>query len=255
MKSLILGTVILGASLIACAQQVTTQKKEPLTDAEKEERMMAFLAHTGGLIKEPPKEGPVVSFVNAQEIVPVSALQATVDSIHAMLRFPVALRSEPESKNPLAMAASLVMEKNVVALVLIAEIENFPSILVAPESKWGIINVHALKDPEGDAALLAERMHKEMWRVFAYVMGAANSNYQNCLMKPIFSVQDLDAIKMAAVCPEPLNKILTQARMFGLAPIRTVTYRKAVEEGWAPAPTNDVQQAIYDEVKAQKAEQ
>ena len=252
MKAIILGTLIVSASLIACAQQAGAQKKEPLTDAEKEERRNAFLAYTGGLIKEPQKEGPVISFINAQETVPGATLQTTVDAIHAMLRFPVALRSEPAGKNPLSMAASLATEKNVAALILITEAENFPSLLVAPESKWVIINVNALKEPTGDTALLAERMHKEMWRAFAYVMGAANSNYETCLMKPVFSVQDLDALKVASVCPEPLNKILAQSRKLGLAPIRTVTYRKAVEEGWAPAPTNDAQKAICEEVKAKK---
>jgi len=31
-----------------------------------------------------------------------------------------------------------------------------------------------------------------------------------------------------------------------------VNYKKAVAEGWAPAPTNDVQKAIWDRMKAEK---
>jgi hypothetical protein len=42
---------------------------------------------------------------------------------------------------------------------------------------------------------------------------------------------------------------MIQAQKMGVKPISVVTYRKAVEAGWAPAPTNDIQRAIYDEVK------
>ena len=30
------------------------------------------------------------------------------------------------------------------------------------------------------------------------------------------------------------------------------TYRKACREGWAPAPTNDVQKAIWEDINATK---
>ena len=145
MKSTILGTLIVSASLVAYAQQAKTQPKEPLTDAEKEERRAAFLAHTGGFIQEPQKEGPVIHFVNAQKTVPESAVQTTVNAIRTMLRFPIALRAEDADKSPLDMAASLAAGKSIAALVLIIETENFPALLVAPESKWAIINVHPLK--------------------------------------------------------------------------------------------------------------
>ena len=39
----------------------------------------------------------------------------------------------------------------------------------------------------------------------------------------------------------------------GMQPFRRTTYRNAVREGWAPAPTNDAQRAIWDAVKAQTA--
>ena len=36
----------------------------------------------------------------------------------------------------------------------------------------------------------------------------------------------------------------------GVTPLRIATYRQACREGWAPAPTNDVQKAIWDKVHA-----
>ena len=51
--------------------------------------------------------------------------------------------------------------------------------------------------------------------------------------------------------PEPFNKIMTHAQKLGMQPQRMTTYRKAVEEGWAPAPTNDLQRTVWEEVKNQ----
>lgn len=39
----------------------------------------------------------------------------------------------------------------------------------------------------------------------------------------------------------------------GIPIARSVTYRQAVKEGWAPAPTNDIQRAVWDKVKADMA--
>ena len=38
----------------------------------------------------------------------------------------------------------------------------------------------------------------------------------------------------------------------GITPYRRTTYREACQEGWAPQPTNDVQKAIWEQVKADK---
>jgi hypothetical protein len=40
----------------------------------------------------------------------------------------------------------------------------------------------------------------------------------------------------------------------GVLPAQRATYLKACEEGWAPAPTNDVQKAIWDKVHAMPTE-
>ena len=37
---------------------------------------------------------------------------------------------------------------------------------------------------------------------------------------------------------------------YGITPWYQTTYHKAVEEGWAPAPTNEYQKAIWDKVHA-----
>ena len=80
-------------------------------------------------------------------------------------------------------------------------------------------------------------------------MGAANSNFEHCLLKPVLTPADLDALKSLSLSPEPFNKIMMQAQKLGITPLRTTSYRKAVEEGWAPAPTNVFQSAIWNALK------
>lgn len=80
-------------------------------------------------------------------------------------------------------------------------------------------------------------------------MGAANSTFEQCLLKPVFGPEDLDALKAQMLCLEPFNKIGSQALKLGMHPIRSTTYRKAVEEGWAPVPTNEFQRMIWQEQK------
>ena len=49
---------------------------------------------------------------------------------------------------------------------------------------------------------------------------------------------------------EPFNMMINNVRKLGVAVRRRVSYHKACEERWAPAPTNDIQRAIWDKVHA-----
>ena len=46
-----------------------------------------------------------------------------------------------------------------------------------------------------------------------------------------------------------MKKYLASA---GVTPLRKTIYRKACQEGWAPAPTNEYQKAIWDKVRSEK---
>ena len=105
-----------------------------------------------------------------------------------------------------------------------------------------------------DAAKLALRVRKEMWRGFGYALGAANSGYQPCVMRDVKSLADLDEKPIAILSPEPLMRIDPTLRQLGLAQLRHATYKRACEEGWAPAPTNDWQKAVWEKVKAEQSE-
>ena len=47
-----------------------------------------------------------------------------------------------------------------------------------------------------------------------------------------------------------LSRFRTYMEPLGVKPSILVPYRRACEEGWAPAPTNEYQKAIWDKVHA-----
>ena len=60
-----------------------------------------------------------------------------------------------------------------------------------------------------------------------------------------------DAYNLKDVLPhDVVNRQLKYLAGMNVTPRVRVTYKKACEEGWAPAPTNDIQKAIWDKVHA-----
>ena len=55
---------------------------------------------------------------------------------------------------------------------------------------------------------------------------------------------------MAGVPPDVFPRMLHYIGALGIRPVVQATYKKACQEGWAPAPTNDVQKAIWEKVHA-----
>ncbi len=49
--------------------------------------------------------------------------------------------------------------------------------------------------------------------------------------------------------PQIMGTMLNQAKALDIPFARRTTYKQAVKEGWAPAPTNDIQRAVWDSVK------
>jgi len=206
-----------------------------------------MLARTGGMIQS-PAEGPALLFLNTQTRVGVETFGAVKDQLAIALGLQVVIKAKT-SDEPVAEALKALADQGTAAVVVIANTPGYPSLLVAPENRWALVNVAALGGAGVTAETLADRTQKEVWRAFGYLMGAANSSFENCLMKPVLDPTDLDALKAKVVCPEPFNKIMTHAQKLGMKFQRTTTYRKAVEEGWAPAPADDFQKAIWKELK------
>ncbi len=67
-------------------------------------------------------------------------------------------------------------------------------------------------------------------------------------MRNMVTLKDLDKCKVDRPGPSTLNSSHESAIFFGIEPLKVASYMRACQEGWAPAPTNDIQKAIWNEV-------
>jgi len=252
MKTVLTACALLSFCSLLSAQPAPATAAKP-GPAKTQPRVMdpalraKLLAKTGGMLQS-AAEGPAVVFLNTQKRVSEQELRPTVDQLHKMLRLSAVLSTKP-SDAPVTEALTALADTNTAAVIVIGDSAGYPALLVAPESRWALVNVGALAGEGVSAPTLADRTRKEMSRAFGYLMGVAHSNQELCLLKPVLQPADLDGLKAQSLSPESFNKIMAHAQKLGMKPVRASTYRKAVEEGWAPAPTNDIQRAIWNELK------
>ena len=75
-----------------------------------------------------------------------------------------------------------------------------------------------------------------------------------CIMGSVVKASDLDKYPDSRLPVDVLDRMQKNMSVIGMAPFKITTYRKACEDGWAPQPTNEYQQAIWDKVHAMPTE-
>ena len=230
--------VILAAGML-CAQDGEAQPKK------RRGRRPLDIAALGGYVTQ-VNTGKVIRVINAQNAVPKEVLESVVKDIRIGISLPVNLESGDSAD------VKSWFKEDTAAVVFVESSPGKPRILVAPEDAWGVLNTYPLTEDNPSPEVLALRARKELWRAAAMTLGASDSMYQPCLMQPVHSLKDIDGLIMESPSPEALNKMIANARKLGVMRRYTTTYRKACREGWAPPPTNDVQKAIWEQVKADK---
>ncbi len=204
--------------------------------------------HSGGIV-EKIYNGNVLRIQNAQKLVPQDELAALTQKIRWTSLIPVELISKviANPSCPIVDANDLVAQDKVGAGVLLIEDTKLPIILTSPDSRWSILNVAKLVSDNPTREKLVERFTKVYWGAVARALGVGNSGYSGCVLVPFTNLKELDRISVLQPCPEPFNKMITSAAAYGIRTLSISSYRTACMEGWAPAPTNDVQKAIWKE--------
>ena len=139
---------------------------------------------------------------------------------------------------------------NANAAIFFVDDPALPMTLLAREEKWGLVNVAALAADKPKTLTLLARANKLVTRIATDILGG---NYcyhvKFSAMKPVYSLKELDAMDAYAFAPMTLTMMMTTIPNLGMKPRSMCTYQDACDEGWAPAPTNDVQREIWKEVK------
>lgn len=255
MKKLVLVLGIIFSMLLPCvatqkdtipATSSTYQKRildrnSPEAKARRRQRQME---RTGGIIEDFSTRKGRFLYLNAQQRVPVSELaELTVGTMGQFFRSDFALVPWNHKFN-VNETSGFLSAVGAQAGVFIVDDATLPSLLIAPENNWGLINVAALAVDKPGSALLAQRVRREMWRVLGYMYGA-ESPAALCVLQNVSTLRDLDGIRANALSQLPLASIKKRLPEIGIKPVRISTYKEACRQGWAPPPTNEYQRAIW----------
>lgn len=238
--------LILGAALVATLITTAEEKKPTMATKEQmkamkltpEKRQQLQMKSFGGYIVDSRNQYGTVVIVNAQSAVDSVLFNDVIKELepHAKFKYDIQQGEFDIMKPEVRGEASIFVIDN----------PNMPMSLVAPEAKWVMMNVAPLKTSK--EAFFKARVKKEFVRAFSYLFGAANSQYPNCLMGCVTKPEDLDQYVNTGLPVDVLGKFEKYAEGYGITPSRRTTYKAAAQEGWAPAPTNEYQQVIWDQI-------
>lgn len=206
----------------------------------------AIYKRTGGKLKVPGTQQGTITYVNAQKKAPADWLVQNADV------FAKNVKVDIQVKEGVFTFPSPKIEGN--ATLFVIDDESMPSILHAPEQKWCMVNVAPLAKGAGEKkAFFAARVQKQLTRGFSLLAGAQDSNYPESLLGCITSPEGLDKHADCRLPVDVMARFTPYLAGYGVKPYVLSTYKKACEEGWAPAPTNDVQKVIWNNVRATPA--
>ena len=203
----------------------------------------AIYKRTGGKLKVPGTQQGTLTYVNAQKKAPADWLEQNAEVFAKNVKVDIRV------KDGVFSFPSPKIEGN--ATLFVIDDESMPSILHAPEQKWCMVNVAPLAKGAGEKeAFFAARVQKQLTRGFSLLAGSQDSNYPESLLGCITSPAGLDKHADCRLPVDIMARFAPYLAGYGVRPYVLSTYKKACEEGWAPAPTNDVQKAIWDKVHA-----
>ena len=232
------------AAIAVCAAFVALaddQVQKPKVDMSPE----AQYKRTGGqLIKKGTFTGKV-AFIDTQDAVPFEVAQRIAKLLADTVEINVVAEKSAKGKPEELLKAS-----GATVAVVVVNDDSTPAMLLAPEDRWGVVNVAKLvADLPSDKAkdkFRPTRAGKEMVRAFSLLCGGGSSQFPGNMMNaPTLRQLDLtvDTIPMDMV-----GYYQEFLKPLGVTPREYTTYKRACREGWAPTPTNDVQKAIWEKV-------
>lgn len=235
--------VILSSSASTNVAVRQAQHKKPVQSIDAEELERAIYKSTGGKVIKPGTMLGKIVYVNSQKAVPESWIRENANA------FRTSLKVSTEVEQDIFSFPSPTIHGN--ATLFIIDDEKMPNILCAPENRWAMVNVTPLKAGAGSKeAFFRARVQKEITRALCLLIGAQNSHYQFSILKCITKTEQLDDIVSFGVPVDVVGRFRSYMAGYGIIPGVEQDYRKACQEGWAPAPTDTVQRVIWDRVHA-----
>ena len=237
--------VAVSAAFAAYGDTATAQEKR----ARRKARIEARIAAEGGIITK-VNDGNFARIVNCQRKVSTDFIKSVVEQFNTGLNIYVEVVEMDFVSDPFELANKALSIPRTGIAAIVVDDDKLPTILSAMEDGWSILNIHRLRDDLPPKAVYEMRLRKEINRAFAEAAGAGLSFNKPCVMEPVYRLSDLDALTFPVISPEAMSKISQVCAKRGIPPFISDTYMNACKDGWAPAPTNEVQKAIWEKVHA-----
>lgn len=218
--------------------------KSQMTEKERAERREQILRVTGGMVVKPGSQQGRIAYVNAQSKIPSAMITDCVAQLVNQTRFNITIESGDAVTYSTALAARRKLGLDF-AIFIVAN-DDIPTLLLAPEERWSIINVAPLTRDKKDIAFGAARLKKEMARAYVYLCGGVSSKYGHSLVGAISSPSDLDDIPDSRLPLDVVGRTVQFLPVCGVTRAVKAEYIQACEQGWAPQPTNEYQRAIWE---------
>ncbi len=240
MKSIV---IALAATMIAAgtfAADGTAQgDTRPAVKRSNAERMAEIAMRLyGGKIRQPNTEQGEIVFVNTQKTVDAAVLEKALAKLERQFKYIIKV----SDKDVASDAGRIVIR--------LEDLDRKERIILAPENFWASVNVKGLAADNPPKAILADRFEKEVRRAFAFVCGGTCGTEPQGICRIVKDLGDLDAIPGKDYALDIEARIINNMRETDIKPYRIAKYADAVQEGWAPAPTNDAQRAVWNKVHA-----
>lgn len=165
------------------------------------------------------------------------------------------LRNGILSPDDLATPANALTKIKCNLAIFIVFDDSHSAMLVAPEDRWAIVNVAKLKTglpniESLERRLWHSRVRKEIIRAFSLLCGGGASQFAGNVTD-IANIEDLDTVQEFVPIDMPL-RYSNYLSKIGVTPAYEKTYLQACKEGWAPHPTNAIEQVIWTRVMSDK---
>lgn len=236
--------------VLSAEQKPHPRKKVPLR-----ELMARELERSGGKIEKAGTQKGRIVILDAQKLYAPTNITLALDAYrknnNGNFNFIVETGELPQSTETECGYSIAKRKLDAGILVVCVDDPRTPTFLAAPEEGWAVVNASKMSAGLSGAAVEkfgASRYRKELIRAVCFAAGATGSQFRGNVFSAA-KLRDLDECR-EMVPVDTLLKAVQELKLKGVVPSVVTTYESACEEGWAPAPTNEVQKAVWDRVHA-----
>ena len=236
------GIILMGTSAVFGATPTSAEAAakraewNALSQAEREARIYKA---TGGFVPTRNSYKGKVAIVNTQDKVGEDVIRSAAKRIASDSKV-----NFEYSKTAPASPEKILEESGAVAVVIVVDDPAQPVALIALEDRWAIVNVAKIgRNLTSDAArdkFVPTRTYKEIARCACLLCGGGRSQFKGNILD-VKNLEGLDLIENGGIPMDRVSAMVMHLWNYGVTQEKKVPYRKAVQEGWTPAPTNDVQ--------------